>query len=249
MTNENVFTNKAIDYMGGRPSYAPEAIEYILLNMVQEAESVADVGSGTGILAKEFFTRGINTYCVEPNDDMRTEAERLYGENTYFHSIAASAEKTGIGEHSVSLITAASAFHWFDMQDFREECKRILKPNGIVCILGNARVHDIFTEQQREITQRYCPKFKSFTHGIDKTLENAEVFFGESYKMERYSFPLVYTKERFIKRSKSSSYAPVRGTPKYEEYGKALKDLLDRYFNEDAFTIANETIMLWGKVK
>ena len=249
MANENVFTNRAADYTGGRPSYASEAIEIILSNMLRDGGAVADVGSGTGILSKEFFMRGIHTYCVEPNDDMRGEAERAHGGNPYFHSIVATAENTGLAEHSVSFVTAAAAFHWFDHVAFGRECRRILKPDGKVYILGNARVYDDFAERQREITEKYCPRFESFTHGIDKTMARAEAFFGGEYGIERYSFPLTYTAEKFIKRCMSSSYAPHRGTPEYEEYGKALTKLLNGYFSEETFTVANETVMLWGTLK
>ncbi len=249
MANENVFTNKAADYAAGRPGYAPEAIGHILTNMIQNMETVADVGSGTGIFAKEFFLRGVHTYCVEPNTDMRTEAEKMYGTNPYFHSIAASAENTGLAENSIKLITAASAFHWFDPLAFRKECIRILQPDGIVCILGNARVYDDFTKRQREICRRYCPAFTSFTHGMDKTLERAERFFNGNYHIEHFAFPLSYTKEKFIRRSMSSSYAPICGTAEYDAYIKDLQELLDRCFSEDSIPVANQTIMLWGRFR
>ncbi len=35
MANETVFTNKAADYAAGRPGYAPQAIAYLLTNMIE----------------------------------------------------------------------------------------------------------------------------------------------------------------------------------------------------------------------
>ena len=29
-------------------------------------------------------------------------------------------------DHSIDIVTAAQAFHWFDIEKFREECRRIL---------------------------------------------------------------------------------------------------------------------------
>lgn len=249
MANETVFTNKAADYAAGRPGYAPQAIAYILENMIKDTETAADIGSGTGILAKEFFLRRVHTYCVEPNDDMRSETEKMYGTNPYFHSIAASAEHTGLPENSMKLITAASAFHWFDPQAFQKECLRILQPDGMVCLLVNARVYDDFTGQQREICGKYCPAFTSFTHGMEKTLARAEGFFSGNYHTEHFSFPLSYTKEKFIRRSLSSSYAPICGTAEYDAYIRDLQKLLDRCFSGDTITVANETVMLWGKIR
>ena len=149
----------------------------------------------------------------------------------------------------MKLITAASAFHWFDPQAFRKECLRILQPDGMVCLLVNARVYDDFTGQQREICGKYCPAFTSFTHGMEKTLARAEGFFSGNYHTEHFSFPLSYTKEKFIRRSLSSSYAPICGTAEYDAYVGDLQKLLDRCFSGDTITVANETVMLWGKIR
>ena len=152
MANENIFTTKVSDYAISRPSYAAEAIDRILSKMLKEGDLIADVGSGTGIFSKEFLVHGYEVFGIEPNDAMRLEAEKVYGKNKLFHSVSATAERTGLPSGSISLVTAASAFHWFDIPQFYEECKRILKPDGIVCIIANARIYDSFTEKQQPAT-------------------------------------------------------------------------------------------------
>lgn len=248
MANENIFTTKANEYAVSRPSYAPEAIDRIVSVMLKEGDFIADVGSGTGIFSKEFLMRGYEVFCIEPNDAMRLEAEKIYGENKLFHSISAAAEQTNLPTNSIALVTAASAFHWFDMAQFYEECKRILKPNGIVCIIANARKYDSFTEKQHEICKQYCPNYTSLTHGIDKVIRNANEFFKGSYCVERYDYPLRYTKQKFIARSLSSSYAPEKGTEHYDSYVQALQKLLEEKFPNEDIIIENETVMLWGQL-
>ena len=44
-------------------------------------------------------------------------------------------KNTGLGKNSIDLITVAQAFHWFNIEDFRKECMRILKPEGKICIV------------------------------------------------------------------------------------------------------------------
>lgn len=157
MANENIFTTKVSEYTVSRPSYAPEAIDKIVSKMLKEGDLIADIGSGTGIFSKEFLLRGYEVFGVEPNDAMRLEAEKVYGKNALFHSISATAEQTNLPANSISLVAAASAFHWFNINAFYEECKRILKHNGIVCVIANARIYDSFTKKQHPICKQYCP--------------------------------------------------------------------------------------------
>lgn len=248
MANENIFTAKADSYLIGRPSYSPYAIDKIFSEMISCGKSAADIGSGTGILSKEFLIRGYDVFSVEPNAAMRTIAEKAYGAHKNFHSVAASAENTGLGDGSISLVTAASSFHWFDVNKFYDECKRILTFDGIVCILANERVYDSFTQKQHSVCQKYCNGFTSLSHGTKKILQNADIFFKSKYAIEKFDFPLTYTKEKFIFRSLSSSYSPEKGSCKYYEYIKELQALLDRTFIGDTVTIANNTVMLWGKL-
>lgn len=77
---------------------------------------------------------------MEPDRDMRKKAEDNLFHYLHFHSINACAENTGLCQHSVSLITAASAFHWFNITEFKRECVRILDGNGLVCIIYNVRM-------------------------------------------------------------------------------------------------------------
>ncbi len=248
MANEKLFTTKAAEYAAGRPSYAPRAIEKIFSELVSKDGKNADIGSGTGIFAKEFIKRGYDVYCVEPNDAMRSEAEKRFSGSPYFHSVAASAENTGLTEHSISLITAASAFHWFDVRGFYRECKRILKPDGIVGIIVNERIYDDFTQRQHELCEKYCHSFSSLAHSALETMELIKGFNG-NFAVERFDFPLCYSKAAFVSRSLSSSYAPEKGTAEYDGYVRSLKALMDDNFEGDGITVANQTLMLWGKLQ
>lgn len=249
MANEQIFSGKANEYAASRPSYAAEAVERIFSAMIREGESAADVGSGTGILSKEFLLRGYDVYCVEPNEAMREKAEAAYGGDVHFHSVAAAAENTGLPVGSVQLVTVASAFHWFDADAFYTECERILAPGGVVCILANKRVYDDFTKAQHAVCEEFCTGFTALTHGVDKMLRRADAFFKGEYHKEAFDFPLHYTKQSFIARSISSSYAPEADTAEYEGYVRALEALVDAHFDGGDVTIANETVVLWGRLR
>ena len=248
MANEKLFTTKAANYAQARPGYAEAAIEYLMKNLLHPGDVVADIGSGTGIFSKQLIEKGFEVYCVEPNEAMRTNAENMLSSYPNFHSVPAPAEDTGLKEHSISLVTAASAFHWFDTERFRKECNRILTADGQVCILLNVRVYDEFTIKQHELCESCCPKFKSLTHGLETTRGRLEEFF-EHYQTMEFDLPLSYSKDKFIIRSLSSSYAPELGTDNYEVYAEGLRKLLDESIDGDTVTITNKTVMIWGTVK
>ena len=46
-----------------------------------------DIGSGTGILSRAMLEHGWTVYGVEPNDDMRREAEKVLKGFHRFHSV------------------------------------------------------------------------------------------------------------------------------------------------------------------
>jgi SAM-dependent methyltransferase len=46
----------------------------------------------------------------------------------------APAENSGIESHTVDLITVAQALHWFDLERFYAEARRVLKPEGVLAV-------------------------------------------------------------------------------------------------------------------
>ena len=138
MANEQKFSGRAGQYSSARPSYAESMVQEMYDKLGLTPESViADIGSGTGKFSRSFLERGNNVICVEPNDEMRKQAEKDMSGYDGFVSVGASAEHTGLADHSIDAITCAQSFHWFDVTRFRRECNRILKPNGKVFLTWN----------------------------------------------------------------------------------------------------------------
>lgn len=46
----------------------------------------------------------------------------------------ATAEKSGLDSNSIDLITVAQALHWFDLDQFYPEVRRVLKPEGVIAV-------------------------------------------------------------------------------------------------------------------
>ncbi|HTD33264.1 MAG TPA: class I SAM-dependent methyltransferase, partial [Candidatus Elarobacter sp.] len=130
------FTDRAGDYVSGRPSYPPAAIDALLDGLGDPADVVvADLGAGTGISSRLLAERGAQVLAIEPNQAMREAAEP----HPRVEWIAASAEHTGLGEASADLVTAFQAFHWFDQRAALDETVRILRPGGRAAVIYNER--------------------------------------------------------------------------------------------------------------
>lgn len=248
MANEHVFNGRAEDYVLGRLGYAQEAIELLCAQLLRDGDQVADIGSGTGIFAGELMARGFDVFCVEPNEQMRRQAELAFQGSPHFLSVAGTAEATTLPDASINAVTAASALHWFDAEKFSAEARRVLRPGGLLFAVGNGRDYaDPFTKQQHALCQKLCPHFTSLRHGLEKAERQIKGILGPGAHRAAFNFPLEYTKEKFIRRSLSSSYAPEPDTPAAKEYAQQLRLLLDRFApGRDAITIPNTSVAYWG---
>jgi ubiquinone/menaquinone biosynthesis C-methylase UbiE len=104
------FTGRADVYSRYRPKY-PEKVLGILNSEIgfDRGKTVADVGSGTGILSELFLkNKNICVYGIEPNENMRLAAEVNLSKrfSSSFRSINATAECTTLPVGSVDLISA-----------------------------------------------------------------------------------------------------------------------------------------------
>lgn len=125
-----------------------------------------------------------------------------------------------------------------------------MKPHGIVFIVGNNRdYNDPFTRRQHEICRSLCKDFTSLGHGLAKTAPRLQLLLGNNINRAEFDFPLEYTKEKFIQRSLSSSYAPEPNTAAYQKYIEELWALMDEFApNDKKIVIPNVSVAYWGEL-
>ena len=251
MKSADKFTNKAEIYAKYRPSYPLEYIEYLISEAgLNENCIIADIGSGTGILSRQLLERGLTVIGVEPNDDMRTVAEQTMKTDSRFISVKATAENTTINDKSIDLITVAQAFHWFDMEQFRLECQRILKQDGRVALVWNSRdgSSDV-NKESAEICQKYCPNFKGFSGGMEETPIVFQQFFKDGkYEFKYFRNDLRFNLDGFLGRYLSASYSPKKTDKEYKPFITALSNLFEKYSKDGEIVIPNITRSYLGRV-
>jgi len=191
---------------------------------------VADVGSGTGILAAMLCEHAQSVYGVEPNEAMRKAGLEFLTGNTNFTAVEGSAENTNLPATSVDLITVAQAFHWFDQKEARHEFMRILKPNGFAALIWNDRktTGSHLAEAYEQLLVDFGSDYQEVQSRGRATLENLERFFGHS-EIKRATIANSQSLERdgFVERAISASYMPNEAHPRHREMVQAAQRIFD----------------------
>lgn len=234
-----------------RPGYPAQVLDRLRDAGVLAADAViADVGSGTGISSWLYLENGFEVFGVEPNDEMRKAAEEYLSAYKRFHSVNGTAEETTLADHSVDMILAGQAFHWFDVEKAKAEFKRILKPGGNVVLVWNDRRPDStdFLRAYEDLLKMFGTDYAKVNHrNIDEKVFDA--FWG---KGEWHSFSVDnfqdFTFEGLKGRLFSSSYVPAEDHPDSPFMVSVLKKIFTRYQENGLVRFEYDTRVYYGKL-
>jgi SAM-dependent methyltransferase len=127
------FGSAAAAYERGRPSYPPEAIDWLL---PRGARQVLDLGAGTGKLTTRLVERGLEVVAVDPIPDMLEVLREALPETS---ALLGTAEEIPLPDNSVDAVLVAQAWHWVDPERAIPEVARVLRPGGRLGLVWNTR--------------------------------------------------------------------------------------------------------------
>lgn len=125
--NTDHFTAVATQYAQSRPGYPPELFSW-LAGACPAHDLAWDVGAGNGqasVPLAEHFDTVVATdlsgaQILEASPHPRVEYR------------VAPADASGLADASADLVAVAQALHWFDLDAFYAEVRRVLKPDGLL---------------------------------------------------------------------------------------------------------------------
>lgn len=242
------FDGRAEDYARYRPGYPVQLAEILERDAgLCEESAVADIGSGTGILAELLLERGTTVYCVEPNREMRKIAEKnLKRYAPKFVSVNGTAEATGLAAEAVDLVTVGQALHWFEPERASREFQRILREGGSVAVVYNHRRETGEVEEAVGRIVRECERDKADVPDVDD--EYVARFLGNrGFRKWAMANGQTLDAKGMLGRLASASYMPRPGTPGW----KGVEREVHAFFagrREELVTLHYDTVLYLGQV-
>lgn len=237
-----------------RPTYPAPLRDYLLARVPASAAGplrIADVGCGTGISTRFLAGPGVQLIGIDPNPEMLEEARRSTPSGLAIEYRAGEAVATGLPPASVELVTAAQAFHWFDVEATLAEFRRILVPGGVCAAFWNLRDDQAspFLTEYEALLLKYSAEYQE----VDKSQgtlaritaspgvrETHEAGFRHVQRLDR---------EGLLGRVYSSSYVehgvPAESRPAFD---RALHELFDRHERNGQIEFPYRTRMMVFKI-
>ena len=133
----------ATQYAKYRPTYPSEIADCVISYCNQQTDEIpfkfdlmVDVGCGSGQSTNVFQPYFKEIIGIDVSAEQLKQARK----RNKFDNIRyceGSAESIPVEDHSVDLVLAGAAAHWFDLPKFFEEVKRVLKPDtGCLVMIG-----------------------------------------------------------------------------------------------------------------
>lgn len=153
------FSRLAGRYASFRPHYPPALFDY-LAQLCHQRQSAWDCACGTGQATLALAERFEAVIATDASPQQLAAAPQ----NVKVTYRVARAEESGIDASSVDLVTVAQALHWFDLDPFYAEVRRVLKPAGVLAVWTYGPLHvegdgvdALVQEFYRDIVGPYWP--------------------------------------------------------------------------------------------
>jgi SAM-dependent methyltransferase len=243
------FTPKVRDYVLSRPDYPHALFDFLRqAGACSPGASVADLGAGTGLLTRSLLRFDCKVTAVEPNDAMRVACDSALSSYADYRSVPGTAERTGLADHSVDLITAAQAFHWFDVKPARAECLRILRPVGQIALIWNDRVlSDPLNLALDPILSSFGSAFRPMVSQQEEQKQVPDFFGDGSFQQQVFEHRHQLTRDGLEALVFSRSYMPSRNTEEGRQVVLRVSRLFDSFERANEVTMRYRTLLILGR--
>jgi SAM-dependent methyltransferase len=244
------WSKTSADYGAHRPGPPPSFYARLrALGVGSQGQRILDLGTGTGLLAREFAKNG----CIVSGTDIAQgqieEAISLAKEaklDCDFHGAplcdfyVASSEAQPFPDATFDCITAMQCWLYFDQEKTIAEVKRLLKPGGVlvVCHFSWLSRLDMVAKASEELVLKFNPQWGGkdwngvvppVVYGLDKFLPLQAMFW--------YDEAIAFTRESWRGRMRACRGTGATLSPELlEQFDREHDELLKRIAT-DQFTV------------
>ena len=244
------FGRAAEDYGRFRAGF-PESIfdRFVEFDVGLPGQTVIDLGTGTGTLARGFARRGCKVFGVDADSRMIGEAKKLDRQfEVSIGYVEANAESTGLDSAAADLVTAGQCWHWFDQHRAVAEVIRLLKPGGklVIANFDWLPLSGNMVAATEELIMQYNPDWR-FCGGIgmypqyvpvlsEAGLQNIQTF--------SYDLDVPYTPEAWRGRIRASAGVAALDTDSARKFDVDLMALLSTRFPASVLAVPHRVFAI-----
>ncbi len=165
------FSGLASAYARYRPTYPPELAAY-LAEAAPSRTLALDLATGNGQAAIDLANHFDQVLASDAS--ARQLAEAIAHPRVFY--LQHPAERLPVRSGSADLIAVAQAAHWFDLDRFYPEARRVLRPGGVVALWTyelfhiDAAIDAAITHFYHEVVGPYWPPERRFVEARYQTL-------------------------------------------------------------------------------
>lgn len=131
MNKKDFFSGHSKLYAMFRPTY-PESLYSFIFNHVKNFDCAWDCATGNGQVAGRLSQDFKKVFA---NDISQQQLDNAIRKPNIYYSING-AEQTAFADHQFDLITVGQALHWFEIEKFYAEVKRVAKQDALLALWG-----------------------------------------------------------------------------------------------------------------
>ncbi|GGB86184.1 methyltransferase [Flavobacterium suaedae] len=179
------FSIQAKGYSQYRPHYPQEMVDCILSH-TKSLDTALDVATGNGQVAVMLSGYFKDVHAIDISSNQLQNATQ----KTNITYTEQKAEATNFKDSFFDLITVAQAIHWFNFDVFYKEVYRLLKPDGIIAVMG----YGLF--KTNSATDRIISRF--YHDILGPYWDGERNYIEENYKTIPFPFEEIYPEKQFF---------------------------------------------------
>lgn len=194
MAEKDYFSGHSKLYATFRPTY-PEELYQFIFKHVKSRGTAWDCATGNGQVA-QYLSAHFNR--VEATDISQQQLDNAHQASNIFYSVQP-AEKTNFPNQVFDLITVGQAMHWFDLEKFYAEVRRVAKSDSTLAVWGysicsvNPEVDKLFLHFYNNVVGSYWDSARKM---VEEEYRNLEFPF-QQIETPKFSLTAEWTLEQF----------------------------------------------------